>query len=462
MNLDPFSLILAGLAILTIGLYFLSLFQCFPRLILSLFLLFILFQWIIVNWVGGKTTTAGLVITYLDEAVILSLFSLIALDVLSRSKTVRLPLVIIGIGVMLASGIIGSFVGRTPFVIVISDIFIYLKGFLLFIIFAYFCYPPANLKNQVRFFAVWGIIILLLGMVELVNPVGFRSLTGNVMKLDWRVGIPSVQSLFIHPGLFGWFCGYSALFAFAFYLHKKNSGSLFLFIFFVLGVLVSMRLKVIAALTAAVISGLWIYASRTKIKMVGLIGIVAAVIVLLFRGQIAGVIQEQMEEYKNPLKPRTVLYRTSFLLAENHFPFGVGFGRFGGEVAARYYSPVYEQYKFGGLYGMRPGGEFLRDTFWPMVLGELGVIGLISYGWVLVLLFRLLLKSYKKADSIFLKAFTLGVCLVFIEGVVESLAEPVFTKPPACYFLFAAMGISCSLYNRRIKPGITNESTACS
>ena len=445
MGLESFSMMLLFLTGVVFCLYYIILFQYRPRLILAIFLLFILMQWLLVNRVGGRATLIGQVITYIDEGVINLLSIAVFLDTLNRRRPVYLMSVIAGLGIIVITGTIGSLIGWTPPLIVISDMLIYLKGFMVFYIFAYFYYPEEKLRTQVRFFGAIGILILFLGVMELSNPVGFRALTGNVMKIDWRVGIPSVQSIFIHPGLFGWFCGYIALFAFAFYLHKRSRSLMFLFVFFVLGVLVSMRLRVIAALAVAVVSGLWIYASRAKVKLIGLIGIVATVILLLFRTQITGIIREQIEEYKNPLKPRNVLYKTGITIAEKHFPFGVGFGRFGGEVAARYYSPVYYRYKFERIHGLWPEGRFLRDTFWPMILGELGVIGFIAYGGVLLFLFRTLLKSYRSADSPFLQAFTLGVCLVFIEGVVESLAEPVFTKPPACYFLFAVMGISYSL-----------------
>ena len=460
MNLDPVSLTVSALGAVAVVFCCLLLFQHFPRLCLSLFLVFILFQWIIVNWLGGKSFSAGRALTYLDEGVILALFLLVALDTVIRGKTVRLTMASVGIGVFLLAGIIGNLIGRTPFVIVISDIFIYLKGFLLFMIFAYFVYPPEKLKNQIMFFAILGLIIVLLGLVELVNPIGFRSLTGNVTRIYWRAGIPSVQSTFIHPGLFGWFCGYNALFALAFYLCKRRLGSLVLFIIFILGGLISMRLKVFGAVTVSILFALWLYVSRAKVKLVLLIGTIAVLFLVVFRSQIGGVISEQIEEYKHPLKPRTVLYKTSYLLAKKYFPFGVGFGRYGGDVAARYYSPVYHEFRFEQIHGLWPEGQFLRDTFWPMVLGELGVIGLVAYCAVLALLFRILLRSYRSADSILASAFTLGTCLVFIEGLVESLAEPVFTKPPACYFIFAAMGISYSLYTRRLNSLTAQADTA--
>lgn len=426
-------------------------FQYRPRLILGTFLFYVIFQWLVVNRAGGDLTSLGRILTFIDEIFIVGIFFIILLDTFLRRRKVYLVSISFGLAIVVGTGIIGGLIGGTPPVIIASDILIFLKGFMVFYIFSYFEYFEAKLKKGVVVFTVVGIIILLVGGVELYKPAEIRMLLGNVTSIDWRMGIPSVQSVFIHPGLFGWFCGFSALFAFAFYLVRRKGTDMFFFIIFTLGVLISMRLKAVVGLALSAVFGLWLYSSRAKVKLVCMIGMVAVLVTILFGSKISGMVGEQIREYQNPLKPRNVLYRTGFKVAEEYFPFGAGFGRFGGEIAARYYSPVYRRYKFELMYGLWPGGRFLRDTFWPMILGELGVIGFLAYVAVLILLFRLMVNSYHRADSVFLKSFTLGVCLVFIEGVIESLAEPVFTKPPACYLLFAVMGISYASYLRYYK-----------
>jgi len=445
MNLDYLSLTLLGAALVLGGLLFIQVFAARPRLILVLFLVFILFQWIIVNQVGGKTSAPGLVATFLDEALILLLFSVSVLNAFAVRRRIPINYILIGLGAVIITGVAGALINKTPAVIVLSDILIYLKGFMVLAVFASLNYPEAFLRRLMKLFAPITSLVLFLALADFLNPAAFRSLIGNVVEIDWRVGFPSVQSVFIHPGLFGWYCAFAGLYAFALYLTRRKLKYAVFLSFCLLGVVASMRLKPVGAVAAALAAGLMFYSSRAKVAIVSGTLLLVLVFLAVFRLQIAGVVREQAAEYQNPMKPRTVFYRTSVELARKHFPLGVGFGRFGGEIAARHYSPVYREYGFPRMHGLWPEGRFLTDTFWPMVLGELGVIGLAFYLGICLWILIMLRRAYRVVKSPYCRAFVLGTVMVFIEGLVESLAEPVFVKPPAAYFIFAAAGISWSL-----------------
>ncbi len=449
MNPDYLNWILFGLLLAAGGLFFLSLFAARPRLTLCLFGVFILFQWIIVNQAGGKTAPAGLAVTFLDEAVILVLAAAVAVNALAARRRIPVTFLLFGLAGLVVTGVLGSLVGKTPVVIALSSALIYLKGFFLLFIFAAFSYPETFLKRAVKLFGVLTLVILLLAAADFINPAGFRRLAGNVVEIDYRVGLPSLQSVFIHPGLFGWYCAFAGLYAFAFWLTRRRLKYLAFTFLCLIGVAASMRLKPLGAVAAAGAAGLFFYSARAKVAIVTATLVLALVFLIVFSHRITGVVREQVEEYRNPLKPRTVFYRTSIDLAEKHFPLGVGFGRFGGEIAARYYSPVYLEYGFPRMHGLWPDGRFLTDTFWPMVLGELGVFGLGFYLAICLYLVALLRKACRVVTAPCAQAFVLGTAMVFIEGLVESLAEPVFVKPPAAYFIFAAVGISWSLLRRQ-------------
>jgi len=72
----------------------------------------------------------------------------------------------------------------------------------------------------------------------------------------------------------------------------------------------------------------------------------------------------------------------------------------------------------------------------------------VCYVWILVSLFRGAVKELRKTDGLFLKAFTLGVIMIFVEVTFESLAEPVFSTPPQYFFVFASLGIAHSIGSR--------------
>ena len=63
-------------------------------------------------------------------------------------------------------------------------------------------------------------------------------------------------------------------------------------------------------------------------------------------------------------------------------------GTFGSRIAQRFYSPLYYKYGMTTTLGMDPiWPAFACDTFWPMILGETGVIGLIGYISMIAVLF---------------------------------------------------------------------------
>lgn len=73
---------------------------------------------------------------------------------------------------------------------------------------------------------------------------------------------------------------------------------------------------------------------------------------------------------------RAVLLRYSIVTMSTYFPFGSGFGTYGSDIAATYYSPLYDLYGFRYVYGIgHVHTHFLNDNYWPMIFGQFGVIG---------------------------------------------------------------------------------------
>ena len=92
--------------------------------------------------------------------------------------------------------------------------------------------------------------------------------------------------------------------------------------------------------------------------------------------------------------PRAVFYRYSFKTANHFLPFGSGYASFGSDMAAKYYSNLYNEYGFNSMYGMtQMDGSFLRDNYWPMILGQFGWIGLIIMLYILYQFFSIIQHS---------------------------------------------------------------------
>ena len=77
------------------------------------------------------------------------------------------------------------------------------------------------------------------------------------------------------------------------------------------------------------------------------------------------------------------MYITSLKVFEDYFPLGPGFGTFGTDSAAKFYSPLNYRYGLNSIYGLNPdddikGTSFYSDTFYPL-LAQFGIVGVILF-----------------------------------------------------------------------------------
>lgn len=119
---------------------------------------------------------------------------------------------------------------------------------------------------------------------------------------------------------------------------------------------------------------------------------------------------------------RTVMYYTSFDILKDYFPFGPGFGTFGSDAAAKYYSPLYHKYNLDLIYGLSPNdyksdSNFLTDTFYP-ILSQFGVIGiyLYIYFWY---------KRWKTANKLYNQNYKIFLFILFFMSI-QNLASSTF------------------------------------
>ena len=88
---------------------------------------------------------------------------------------------------------------------------------------------------------------------------------------------------------------------------------------------------------------------------------------------------------------RYQLLITSILIARDSFPIGAGFGTFGSYMSAIHYSPVYRIYGISNVHGLIEGATyFTSDSFWPMILGETGIVGLVS---IVIVIIRMIKRA---------------------------------------------------------------------
>lgn len=116
-----------------------------------------------------------------------------------------------------------------------------------------------------------------------------------------------------------------------------------------------------------------------------------AVIVVLVLGW------SQIQEYfgNEAVTARSLLLQGGFWVMRDYFPLGSGFGTYGTEVAANYYSPLYYKYGLNTFWALAENGTELVDCYWPAIAAELGIVGL----FLMALLIGLMIKKMVKDST---------------------------------------------------------------
>lgn len=147
---------------------------------------------------------------------------------------------------------------------------------------------------------------------------------------------------------------------------------------------------------------------------------------------------------------RSVLTLTSFKIMKDYFPIGTGFGTYASHAAGLNYSPVYSLYGFENIWEvshLNPSA-FLDDTFWPIIIGQTGFLGTLSYIGILVSILYRCFKT-KKVD---LYLFTSSI-FVMSYLFISSTAEPIFNNSisvPMGFFIGIVFRMSSNRKGKRI------------
>ena len=141
---------------------------------------------------------------------------------------------------------------------------------------------------------------------------------------------------------------------------------------------------------------------------------------------------------------RTQILNNSISVANDYFPIGAGFATYGSYYSGVSYSPLYYKYGMSNTWGLSPNYyDFVSDSFWPMILGQFGYIGVLLYILILIQLFYRIQKSFEPNNITFYMAKL--ICYIYL--LVSSIAENSFAGPIAISF---AVIIGLSDKHRRL------------
>lgn len=120
---------------------------------------------------------------------------------------------------------------------------------------------------------------------------------------------------------------------------------------------------------------------------------------------------------------RIALYVIGIFILWDNFPLGSGFGTFASFTSGKYYSNIYYKYNISHVDGLRPNKyNYMSDTFWPWIYGQLGVIGIICYVYLIMDFFKAQLKGLKEYDHI------IAFVLMWIYAMLANCMEAYFTN----------------------------------
>lgn len=236
-------------------------------------------------------------------------------------------------------------------------------------------------RKGLRIIVAGAVVAAITGILDFASGGVFRGIFAEHPVKPPRLGLISAGGLFRDVAVLGTFTviGFTVLLGTTW--RRNRTGTVARLVLFVLAALSTLRLKSIASIPAAALA-LAVTNTRARARLVVVIAL-CAVIAVPAGSLISSIVSLQVGKYSSSVLPRQRLLEVSYEIAEDHFPLGVGFGRFGSapSVWKGEYSPVYSRYGLEKYYGLNPRDEisYALDAPWAGLLGETGVSGLLCY-----------------------------------------------------------------------------------
>lgn len=392
----------------------------------------------------------------LDDAAV-ALFLMVT--VLKTFAVGRKPRLIPGtwaFGLFLIAGLASAARSDVPPPLVAADSYLLLKGLLFGLAVAQIDWSPTDVPKILAWAGRVVAAVVVALAANLVMGSHWYALFSTTGQAPTRGGFAIPIGPFNYPGLLAQamaLLGVGACAHLAAYGRSRRS--VITLAIGVLGVAMTLRRKAAIGLLAGVATAVGLH-PRARARAGVAAAILVPIVLYVSYDAIASVVSATYNQYFTGIstEARTELYRSSVSVAADHWPFGVGLGRFGTITAMNHYSPVYYEYGLNRVYGLEPGGSFGTDTFWPAILGEAGVIGLAAY---LVGLAQMLrapsalrrLKGWAGVERRHVSFIALIAAAWWVEFLVEAAAEPVYTSPPLYPLLFGVFGLCTALLAAR-------------
>jgi O-Antigen ligase len=436
-----------------------------PAEALTAWLLITLFAHTIAYHVGDP-------ILHLDEAVLPILFLVALVRHAIPGGRLGLGIKEGALAVFIAAGLLSSVVNAVPVAVFGAAFILLFKAIAVFFIVSWL--PLERREVELSGMVLLTVIglTLVLGFVEFLYPAAFQKAVGFPAVAEQRGDLNVVKSVFIHPALFAWFTAFAGLVLYAYFLVYRRWWLLLGAVAFSIGTVLSGRRRALLGMLAGLVAAAALWLRRRPSRrgvFVGAVPVVVSVVLLLaltvpvagsFYARtldqylprvelLAGIAlgdEDVTDAQMRSLHPRTALYATSLAVARDHLPLGAGLGRFGSPMSRSVYSPLYDEYRLTLVFGLsQDNPNAVTDTFWPMLLGETGPIGMAAYAVFLGVILTQLWRAARTASVRSDRAIFLASLMVLVLGLVDSLAAPTFQAAPIAYFLYGTSGAALAI-----------------
>jgi O-antigen ligase len=327
------------------------------------------------------------------------------------------------------------------------DLTLFSKPFWLFLIGTTIAVTTESLEAARRWILPVMLATVVFGVVFLLAPQLQDAYIGAVRAPDERLGLLSAQGFFIGPGTYSWFAVATFALAYVGYLQSRRRTDLVAAIVAAAFVVLSWRRKSILAVVAMVLVTLLVRGTRgSRGRAFAVLALAAILTTTVFAPYATALWSSTLTEYgsSDPYgTARSALYYTSTLIARDHFPLGTGLASFASHASKLYYSRVYQEYGLATMYGLSEHDpEYITDTYWPMVLGEGGIVCLLGYLAFLILLARVAWKLARSQEALPGGATIPMLALMLLVGsFIESMASHIYGSSLQASLVMVPLGM---------------------
>lgn len=373
--------------------------------------------------------------SYIDEifVIILLIYTMISK---SFHKAKPLLLAIVSLYVV---GLISGANSKFTWVTNSLGAFNNLKSFIVCLCFCQYTFSKKDFLNFGKKFIYFFPVIVLSYIVEFCIP-SFRSAVldfGN-QGVSYRMGLRLLGGIFptyTYASLWGlvMYILYTVYFPFGRVIRFKRMFSAFM-------IFATIKVKDVVAfcLTNAIL-----FSKKLKPYYILVFGIFAVMLFELYQFLLPEHYNIYFGEDSDDAI-RNIMNVTSVKIADDFFPLGVGWGKFGSATSAQIYSEVYNNYGIEGLWGLNyeTNHSFMQDNQLPMFLGETGYLGTLLFFFILYYVFKPFIIGFFKNTRDFRFAMPASLFIYFLVCII---GKPVFVAVPHSFVIWGVAGIFYSI-----------------